>query len=70
MVLSPDDPNYQQSQMVTQMQTATYENTLMINNITDTDGLYTCSVFNMMGYSSGTSGMGGEFKSSCIHVCQ
>ena len=61
MSLSPDNPNYQQSQTLTEQQSASYENTLMIaNSVTDIDGVYTCSVSNVMGYSSGAIGMGGN----------
>ena len=69
MSLSPDNPNYQQSQTLTEQQSATYDNTLMISsNVTDIDGVYTCSVSNVVGYSSGATGMGGNVYIHVYHI--
>ena len=52
---------YQQTQVVTQTQTATYQNTLVIDSsVTERDGVYTCSVTNARGYDNGVVGMGGK----------
>ena len=57
----PNNATYQQTQTVDVTQTATYRNMLMINStVTDTDGVYTCSVTNTRGYDSGVIGMGGK----------
>ena len=57
----PSNAMYQQTQMVTQTQTATYQNTLVIDSaVTDRDGVYTCSVTNARGYDSGATGIGGN----------
>ena len=57
----PNNEMYQQTQVVTQTQTATYQNTLMINSaVTDRDGVYTCSVTNARGYDNGVTGVGGK----------
>ena len=57
----PNNNMYQQIQAVTQTQTATYQNTLMIDSaVTDRDGVYTCSVTNTRGYDNGVVGMGGK----------
>ena len=57
----PDDNMYQQTQAVTQTQTATYQNTLVIDSsVTERDGVYTCSVTNARGYDNGAVGMGGK----------
>jgi maltoporin len=57
----PNNAMYQQTQTVTQTQTATYQNMLMIDStVTDTDGVYTCSVTNARGYDNGDTGMGGK----------
>ena len=58
----PNNAMYQQTQMVTQTQAATYQNTLVIDSaVTDRDGVYTCSVTNARGYDSGVTGMGGKY---------
>ena len=60
-VVLPNNNMYQQTQAVTQTQTATYQNTLMINSaVTEHDGVYTCSVTNARGYDNGVVGMGGK----------
>jgi hypothetical protein len=57
----PNNAMYQQTQTVIQTPTATYQNTLVIDStVTDTDGVYTCSVTNTRGYSNGVIGMGGK----------
>ena len=57
----PNNAMYQQTQMVTQTQTATYQNTLVIDSaVVDRDGVYTCSVTNARGYDSGVTGVGGK----------
>ena len=57
----PNNEMYQQTQTVTQTQTATYQNTLKINSaVTDRDGMYTCSVTNARGYDNGVTGVGGK----------
>ena len=57
----PNNAMYQQTQMVTQTQTATYQNMLAIDSaVTDRDGVYTCSVTNARGYDSGVTGVGGK----------
>ena len=57
----PNNATYQQTQTVIQTQTATYRNTLVIDSaVTDRSGVYTCSVTNARGYSSGIIGMGGK----------
>ena len=64
----PDNDMYQQTQVVTQTQTATYQNTLVINSaVTDCDGVYTCSVTNARGYDSGVTGIGGK---NHTYVCE
>ena len=65
----PNNAIYQQTQTVTQTQTATYQNTLMIDSaVTDQyrEGVYTCSVTNARGYSNGNIGLGGNLKQ--VHV--
>ena len=57
----PNNAMYQQTQTVDVTQTATYQNTLVINStVTDRDGVYTCSVTNTRGYDSDVVGMGGK----------
>jgi hypothetical protein len=57
----PNNAMNQQTQTVIQTQTATYQNTLVIDSaVTDHDGVYTCSVTNARGYSNGVVGMGGK----------
>ena len=57
----PNNNMYQQTQVVTQTQTATYQNTLVIDSsVTERDGVYTCSVTNARGYGNGAVGMGGK----------
>ena len=57
----PNDNMYQQTQAVTQTQTATYQNTLVIDSsVSERDGVYTCSVTNARGYGNGVVGMGGN----------
>ena len=57
----PNNATFQQSQLVTQTQTATYQNTLVIDNaVTERDGVYTCSVTNARGYSNDATGVGGK----------
>jgi hypothetical protein len=56
----PNNAMYQQTRTVTQTQTATYRNTLVVDSaVTNTDGVYTCSVTNARGYSNGATGIGG-----------
>ena len=56
-----NNATYQQTQTVIQTQTATYRNKLVIaSTVTDHSGVYTCSVTNTRGYSSGVTGMGGK----------
>ena len=55
-----NDTNYVQNQTVTSTLTATYENTLEINNTTGSDGVYTCSVSNSRGYDSSSVGLGSK----------
>ena len=58
----PNNATYQQTQTVTVTQTASYRNVLVIDStVTDTDGVYTCSVTNTRGYNSGVIGMGGKY---------
>ncbi len=57
----PNNAMYQQTQTVTQTQTTTYQNRLEIDSaVTDTDGVYTCSVTNTRGYDNGATGIGGS----------
>ena len=57
----PNNAMYRQTQRVTQTQTAMYQNTLVIDSaVTDSDGVYTCSVTNARGYDSGVTGIGGK----------
>ena len=57
----PNNAMYQQTQTVTQTQTAIYQNTLVIDGaVADRDGVYTCSVTNTRGYSNGNTGLGGK----------
>ena len=57
----PNSAMYQQTQLVTQTQTATYQNTLVIDSaVADRDGVYTCSVTNARGYDNGVTGMGSK----------
>ena len=57
----PNNATYQQTQTVDVTQTATYRNMLVIDSaVTDTDGVYTCSVTNTRGYDSAVTGMGGK----------
>ena len=57
----PNNAMFQQSQLVTQTQTATYQNTLAIDSaVSERDGVYTCSVTNARGYSNGATGVGGK----------
>ena len=57
----PNNAMFQQSQLVTQTQTATYQNTLAIDNaVIERDGVYTCSVTNVRGYSNDATGVGGK----------
>ena len=57
----PNNATFQQTQLVTQTQTATYQNTLVIDNaVTERDGVYTCSVTNARGYSKDAAGVGGK----------
>ena len=57
-----------QSQTVTSTASAAYENTLKLPS-TDNDGVYTCSVSNVRGYSNDLIGVGGEILtgSLCCH---
>ena len=57
----PNNATFQQTQQVTQTQTAAYQNTLVIDSaVADRDGVYTCSVTNTRGYSNGVTGLGGK----------
>ena len=57
----PNNATFQQSQLVTQTQTATYQNTLMVDDaVSERDGVYTCSVTNARGYSNDATGVGGK----------
>ena len=62
IILQQNDTNYVRNQVVTSTLTATYDNTLEINNATGSDGVYTCSVSNSRGYDSSSVGMGSKFK--------
>ena len=67
IILQQNDTNYVQNQTVTSTLTATYENTLEINNYTFTDGVYTCSVINSRGYDSSSVGVGSKtYFITCI----
>ena len=60
-VVLPNNAMYLQSQLVTQTQSATYQNSLVISDaVTERDGVYTCSVSNARGYSNGATGLGGK----------
>ena len=69
IILQQNDANYVQNQTVTSTLAATYENTLEINNITVSNGVYTCSVCNSRGYDSSSVGVGSKFKKLCVASC-
>ena len=58
----PNNDTYLQTRTVTQGQTATYNNTLVIDPAPPS-GVYTCSVTNIRGYSNGAVGVGGKGRS-------
>ena len=60
-VVLPNNATYLQSQLVTQTESATYQNSLVISDaVTERDGVYTRSVSNARGYSNGATGVGGK----------
>ena len=69
IILQQNDANYVQNQVVTNTLTATYENTLEINNNTISNGVYTCSISNSRGYHSSSVGVGSKFNKFCIASC-
>ena len=62
VVLQRNNPDFAPSQMVTNTETATYQNTLVISSA-DPNGVYTCSVTNRRGYSTSSTGIGSEYTS-------
>ena len=56
VIIHKNDSNYVQNQTVTNTQTATYENTLVISGAVN-DGVYTCSVSNSRGSASSSVGI-------------
>ena len=70
-VVLSNNAMFQQSQLVTQTQTATYQNILVIDSaVTERDGVYTCSVTNARGYSNDATGVGGKelHKNKCDNL--
>ena len=63
MVLQHNNPDFIPSQMVTNTETAMYQNTLVISSA-NPDGVYTCSVSNRRGYSTSSTGIGSEFTNA------
>ena len=61
----PNNDTSSQNRVVTDAQRATYNNTLVIPS---DNGVYTCSVTNIRGYSNGVVGVGGKCDMSFLYM--
>ena len=68
LLLQSSDTNFIPSQTVTTTGSATYDNSLKLPS-TDNDGVYTCSVSNIRGYSIDLIGVGGELLTGSLTMC-